>query len=342
MPLVGDLVQQRAIAVRVAGKKHLHIADTQRGGIDPGHPLVVKRNAQRVQPQPIDVGATPYRDQHGISLEDHARAAHADRVARILEFGGRARMQAHLSLDQRAKGLQHLTVINAGQRFGCVEPSHIQPQPGQGLGHLDPDGAHADHPDATGQVVLLEQAVRGQDPVSEVPPGSGHHRAAAWREDDRARLDLVAIHLQPAGPQKPRAARHGAVAQLVGYALRPFDEPVTHPAHSGEHGRDVGAQPLGTLNAELIEGQASVKRVRRLDQRLRWHAAHGGAGGAPMAVVHHKKIVGIAAHLTQGGQPGAPRAHDDGVDLHGLIRLHQPQPWWRAQCPAHAQAGCRW
>ncbi len=225
-------------------------------------------------------------------------------------------MQGDLGRDQRTEGCQHLRVVDPGQPVDRIKPRDLQPQTSQRLSDLDADRTHADHGDAARQVGLLEQAVRGQDPVAETGPGPRHDRAATGGKNDGARLDLFAVDLHATGPQKPRTPRDGPAPQFVGHGLRSLDETVPHLSHPRQNGGDVGAHTVCATNAEFVERMAPVKGICSFDQRLGRHAADGSTGRAPVAVVDQQEIVGVATHLAQGGEACAARPDDHGVNLH--------------------------
>src|SRR5690625_3525731 len=103
----------------------------------------------------------------------------------------------------------------------------LDPEPRERLRHFDADRAEPDHADPGRQVLLVEDRVGGQDPVTKALPWLGHDRAGAGCEDDLPGFDHAIAHNEPVRAIKARVTGDKAGAEIVGRPQNSRDEMIT-------------------------------------------------------------------------------------------------------------------
>jgi len=334
--LVGRLVQERRALVAVADQEHRQAGDLQGAGIDRRQAALVELD-ERLEADVVDVRTPAQGHDDPIHRALCGTGAHPHAGACGGELGVLSQVQREFAPQQLHCDGIHRRIGQSAELLDAVERHQLHAEPRERLRDLDADGAQAHHRHARGKVLLLEQRIRGEQPLAQVAPGFRHDRVRAGGDDDPARSQLPAVDLQPIGTEQTRATGDGPLAQPLGRLQGAAHELVAQPAHAPQHRGDVGLQPLGTGDAELREAATAMIGVGRLDQGLRGHAADARADGPPWAVVDDDEALRAPAHLPKRREAGGAGADDDDVErfVHGdllcdlgqvTLHAHHPQP----------------
>mmetsp|Transcript_34842 Transcript_34842/g.103883 ORF Transcript_34842/g.103883 Transcript_34842/m.103883 type:complete len:523 (-) Transcript_34842:15-1583(-) len=312
--------------------------------------LAAVRHARRVEAEPVDVRRAARRNQQRLALQLRRDAAAAAQHELEQREGARVvwllpqrlhLLDVHARHEGDAVGLERLDDrlsrrrLLLGQDRRASEHRHLRAKGGEGLRHLHPDDARAehDHPRRERSQVVERRVgdVRGGGEA-----GRGRHRGAASRRDDallEAERALVDHHR--VGPGEPcpalvhvRARRRRALVRVGGRDVG------AQPAHPRHHGVKIDLQlGRGTVSGDqepLGQRRPCLPRSpRAVEQRLGRDAADVEAVAAREVARDERRARTAPRRLLGRHQPARARADCDDVVLSGRFRLSRALPGTR-------------
>src|ERR1700730_10776981 len=259
---------------------------------------IVERDAGFLEAEALGVGHTADRDQHHVGFQRFRRAARSrldlcrERLARGVDAGDLgAELEYKPLLFQDALELFGDFALHARQE--AVEKFHhgaLRAEPVPHRAELEPDHAGADDQHFLGHPVERQRTGRRHDALL-VDLGAFQPRdIGAGGDDDvfgleQLRLAVAARHLDLAGAEDPARAADDVDLVLLHQEFDALDVAVDALLLEIHHRWQIELRRRYT-DAHFREGMPGLlEHLRRMQQRLRRHAADVEAGAAERAVL---------------------------------------------------------
>ena len=334
--VVGDVREQEA-ADDVAGGEDVFPGCAQLR-ID-GDPALRGLHPCRVESHSLRIRRAPRGDQHLVDLERFGRdprmvAAcvpgggdrHAPPVSRPVDpCHDVARPDLDALLTQPAR--QEFSQLRLLAHHEPVEQLHhrdVRAEAAEGLGEFDADRPAADHGERGGDRVAVEGFGVREVTCLLKPRDRRHRRPGAGGDDETARADAAAVHLDfvrrnEAGRPLDHIDAHGA--KTLGIIVRLDHGP--SGADAGENVRSLDRRPDGP---QAVRGGVTkmMRHPGRADQGLGGHASGPEAVAAQAVALDQRHV--RAEPRAPGGGHETRRTSANGDDVEHPVSIHVATP----------------
>ena len=285
--------------------------------VDLDRALVVQFDACAVQPQPVDIGLSPGREQDDIGGYRIA-ILEVDAQRTVIRLFDPFHMRVETEIDAlRHRNLKqpvaYLFVIAAQQGGGAIDDRHMAAELVKDAGKFIGDIASADDDDPLWALVEMKHLVRGDAMFRAFDVG--HDRPGASRDQY-----IFRRHFAPAGQLHAVRAGHdrafGDHLNLVAVECIPVEplQPVDFAQHIVAQRRPFKAA-VGDVPAKAARILQILGEMRAIDQQLLGHAAANDAGAADAKLLGHRDLRPMRCGDTRRAHAARSCTDDEKVEI---------------------------